>query len=105
RIARSNGISRAAMNICVPGWRADMTRERKLDQATGEQAAEAWEAFHETDEASATEHREFGMWMLHSPKHVEAYLRVSRTMQALRSGAIRWPDTPAETLVREARAE
>jgi len=80
-----------------------MTRERRLDQVTGEQAAEAWETFHGTDEPSAGEHREFGTWMLHSPKHVEAYLRVSRTMQTLRSGAIQWPDTPAETLIQEAR--
>lgn len=92
------------MTTCVPGWGADMTPERKLDQATSEQAAEAWEAFHGTEEASATEHREFGAWMVRSPQHIEAYLRISRTMQALRSAAIQWPETSAETLIWEARA-
>lgn len=81
-----------------------MTRERKLDPATSEQAAHAWEAFHGADEASTTEHREFGVWMLRSPEHIEAYLRVSRAMHALRSADIRWPDTSAETLISEARA-
>jgi transmembrane sensor len=82
-----------------------MTREtRKPDPAIGEQAALAWETFHGTGEASATEHREFGAWMVRSPQNIEAYLRVSRTMRTLRSEGIRWPDTPAETLIREARA-
>jgi len=81
-----------------------MTREIKLDQSTGEQAAEAWEMFHGTDEATPAEHREFGTWMLRSPEHIAAYLRVARTMRTLRSADIRWPDTSAETLIREARA-
>jgi transmembrane sensor len=81
-----------------------MTRERKLPPATSEQAAQAWEAFHRTNEASATEHRELGAWTRRSPEHIEAYLRVSRTMHALRSPDLRWPDTPVETLIREAKA-
>jgi transmembrane sensor len=80
-----------------------MTRERELDQATGEQAAEAWEAFHGADEASPEAHRDFGAWVLRSPEHIAAYLRVARTMRTLRSAEIRWPDTPVETLIREAR--
>jgi transmembrane sensor len=81
-----------------------MTRERKLDSTTREQAAEAWETFHGSDEATSAEHRDFGDWMLRSPEHIAAYLRVARTMRTLRSADIRWPDTPAQTLIREARA-
>jgi transmembrane sensor len=81
-----------------------MTREKNLDPSTREQAAQAWETFHGTDEASATEHREFGAWAMRSPEHIEAYLRVARTMQALKSEDIRWPNTSAEELIREAKA-
>lgn len=81
-----------------------MTREKNLDPSTREQAAQAWETFHGTDEASTTEHREFGAWVMRSPEHIEAYLRVSRTMQALKSEDIRWPNTSAEELIREAKA-
>jgi transmembrane sensor len=81
-----------------------MTRKKPLDRATNEQAAEAWEAFHGADEASAAEHREFGDWMVRSPEHIEAYLRVARTMQSLRSPDIRWPDASADELIREAKA-
>jgi transmembrane sensor len=80
-----------------------MKRERQLNRDATEQAAEAWETFHGEDGASASEHREFGEWMRRSPEHVEAYLRISRTLHALQSGEIQWPDTPMETLVREAR--
>src|SRR5262249_51335184 len=93
-----------AMTTCVPGWRADMTREPKLDRATTERAAEAWEVFHGKDEPTPADHDEFGKWMLNSPRHVEAYLRVSRTMQTLRSEDMRWPDTSTDELVREAKA-
>jgi len=81
-----------------------MTRDRMLDQANGEQAAEAWETFHGNEDATPAEHREFGAWMMRSPEHLAAYLRVARTMRALRSAQIRWPDTSPETLIREARA-
>ena len=81
-----------------------MTREKNLDPSTREQAAQAWETFHGTEEASATEHREFGAWAMRSPEHIEAYLRVARTMQALKSEDIRWPSTSAEELIREAKA-
>ena len=81
-----------------------MTREKNLDPSTREQAAQAWETFHGTEEASATEHREFGAWAMRSPEHIEAYLRVARTMQAMKSKDIRWPNTSAEELIREAKA-
>lgn len=80
-----------------------MKRDRQLSRDATEQAAEAWETFHGADGASASDHREFGEWMRRSPEHVEAYLRISRTMHTLQSPGIRWPDTPAETLIREAR--
>jgi transmembrane sensor len=81
-----------------------MRRERTMDPGIGEHAAQAWETFHGTDEASQSEHREFGAWMMRSPEHIEGYLRVARTMQTLRSEQIRWPDTSLEVLVREAKA-
>ena len=81
-----------------------MKREKTLSRDVTEQAAEAWETFQGTDEASPSEHRDFDDWMRRSPEHVEAYLRVFRTMHTLRSQDIRWPDTPAETLIREARS-
>ena len=80
-----------------------MNRERKLSREAGEQAAEAWEALQRPGETSTSEQREHSEWMLRSPENVESYLRVSRTMQTLRSPSIRWPDTSAETLIREAR--
>jgi len=80
-----------------------MTRDRKLNRAVGEQAAEAWETFHGTEEASPVEHRDFGAWMVRSPENIEAYVRVSRTMRTLKAAHIRWPDTPVETLIREAK--
>lgn len=81
-----------------------MTREKNLDPSTHEQAAQAWETFHGTDEASAAEYREFGAWVMRSPEHVQAYLRVARTMQAVKSADIRWPNIPSEALIHEARA-
>ncbi|MBS0422265.1 MAG: FecR domain-containing protein [Proteobacteria bacterium] len=80
-----------------------MQKERELSRVATEQAAEAWETFNGTEEASASEHREFGEWMRRSPEHVEAYLRIARTMNTLHSQNVRWPDTSAEVLVREAR--
>ncbi len=41
---------------------------------------------------------------MRSPEHIEAYLRIARTMQALKSEDIRWPSTSAEELIREAKA-
>lgn len=82
----------------------DMTRDRKPDRVTGEQAAEAWETFHGANQASDAEHREFAAWITRSPENVAAYLRVSRALQSLRSADMRWPDTSAQTLIREAKA-
>jgi transmembrane sensor len=81
-----------------------MTREKELPASIGEYAALAWETFHGADEASVADHREFAEWIARSPEHVEAYLRVARTMTSLKSPAMSWPDTSAEELIRAAKA-
>lgn len=81
-----------------------MTREKELAAAIGEQAALAWETFQGSEQASAAEHREFADWIARSPEHVEAYLRVARTMTALKSSKVVWPDSSAEALIRAAKA-
>jgi transmembrane sensor len=67
-----------------------------------EQAAEWWVLLH-SDGASATDHREFGEWVARSPERVAAYLQTARLSNALQSGAVRWPDTTPEVLIREAQ--
>jgi transmembrane sensor len=80
-----------------------MKREKELSASVGEQAALYWEIFHGGEDASPAEHREFGDWVARSPEHVEAYLRVARTMATLASRDIRWPEASAEDLIRDAR--
>ena len=67
-----------------------------------EQAAEWWVLLH-SDAASAADHREFGEWVARSPERVAAYLQTARLSSALQSDTVRWPDTPPEALIREAR--
>lgn len=80
-----------------------MKRDKELSASVSEQAALYWETFHGGAEASSVEHREFGDWVARSPEHVEAYLRVARTMGALGSRRLNWPTTPAEELLHDAR--
>ena len=68
-----------------------------------EQASHWWELLHSED-ASSSDQREFGEWVARSPERVEAYLQTARLVKAVKSPKLVWPSTPAEVLVREAKA-
>jgi len=68
-----------------------------------EQACHWWELLH-SDSASNSDHREFGEWVARSPERVEAYLQMARLVKAIKSPRLIWPSTPAEVLIREAKA-
>ena len=80
-----------------------MAVESDVTISIAEQAAHWWVVFHDGD-ASMDDHREFREWVVRSPERVEAYLRISLLNQALRVPTVRWPDTPAQVLVRESIA-
>jgi transmembrane sensor len=80
-----------------------MTKESDVAVSIAEQAAHWWVVFHDGD-ASMDDHREFCEWVVRSPERVEAYLRIARLNQALKSPRVRWPETPAQALVRESIA-
>jgi transmembrane sensor len=67
-----------------------------------EQAAHWWELL-ESDSATSSDHREFGEWVAKSPERVEAFLQTARLVKAAKSARIKWPTTPAEVLVRDAK--
>lgn len=68
-----------------------------------EEAAYWWTVLH-GDGATAADRREFLAWVSRSPERVEAYLEMARLISALGSDTVRWPDTSAEALIREAIA-
>jgi transmembrane sensor len=68
------------------------------------QAARWWILLNEASATSA-DHRAFGEWVTRSPERVEAFLKTVRVTKALQSEAVRWPDTPINTLIREAKAD
>ena len=68
-----------------------------------EQASHWWELLH-SDSASNADHHEFGEWVARSPERVEAYLQTARLVKAIKSPRLIWPNTPAEVLIREAKA-
>jgi len=55
-------------------------------------------------DATAADHHAFGEWVARSPERVEAFLQTARLTRALQSKEVRWPDTPVETLLREAKS-
>jgi transmembrane sensor len=71
--------------------------------AISDEAAQWWVTLHD-DGCSTDEHRAFAEWVSRSPERVEAYLRLASLHGALRTGDVRWPDIPAESLIEEARA-
>ena len=71
--------------------------------AVTEQASQWWVLLN-SGPATAEEHRAFGEWVARSPERVEAFLQTARITKALKSPALRWPDTPVEELAREIRA-
>jgi transmembrane sensor len=80
-----------------------MTRENEELTLISEQAAQWWDAFHNED-ASAAEKREFVEWVTRGPDRVEACLHVARVHAAVARADVRWPQTSAEDLVRDALA-
>ena len=73
-----------------------------LQVPIAEQAAQWWVILH-SEGATGADHREFGEWVARSPERVEAYLQTARLVHALKSPTVRWPTTPAEQLIREAK--
>ena len=80
-----------------------MERSTNPARPWSEEAAHWWTLLH-GDGATTEDRREFLSWVARSPDRIEAYLRVERLMSVLGSGQVRWPDTPAEVLIREAKA-
>jgi transmembrane sensor len=66
-----------------------------------EQAAHWWVVCRD-ENVSAAERREFGEWVVRAPERVEAYLRLAGVHGALARSELRWPETPADRLIREA---
>jgi len=80
-----------------------MTRMTDSTRSYFEQAAHWWSLLHE-EGASAVHRREFLAWATRSPERIGAYLEMERLAAALRARRVRWPDSPAEVLIREAKA-
>jgi transmembrane sensor len=91
------------MNDCVRRWRIEVASDMEPTTSILEQASHWWELFH-SDGASNSDHREFGEWVARSPERVEAYLQTARLVKAIKSPRVIWPSTPAEVLIREAKA-
>jgi transmembrane sensor len=53
--------------------------------------------------ATRADKRAFAEWVCRSPERVEAYIQAARLTKALRSKKLRWPDTPLDILIREAK--
>jgi transmembrane sensor len=91
------------MNDCAKRWRIEVASDMESTASILEQASHWWELLH-SESASSTDHREFGEWVARSPERVEAYLQTARLVQAIKSPRLRWPNTPAEVLILEAKA-
>ena len=76
-----------------------------IDSTTSitEQASAWWILLNHGD-ATAADHQAFGEWVARSPERVEAFLQTARLTRALQSKGVQWPDTPVETLIREAKS-
>jgi transmembrane sensor len=79
-----------------------MTRDNEEVMSISDQAAHWWVVFRDAD-ATPAEKREFVNWARRAPEHVAASLRMARVQAALRGPGIRWPDVPADVLIREAQ--
>src|ERR1700734_3584180 len=90
------------MNDCARRWRTEVASEMESTTSVLEQASHWWELLH-GESAPTNDHREFGEWVARSPERVEAYLQTARLVHALKSPTVRWPTTPAEQLIREAK--
>lgn len=83
--------------------KTDHSDETDVATALQEQATHWWVVLH-GESASAADRREFGEWVARSPERIAAYLRTERLMRALASDQVSWPASPAEELIREAKA-
>jgi transmembrane sensor len=81
-----------------------MPSEKDIPVSIAEQAAQWWVTLNGGEEISASTQREFGAWVTQAPEFIAAYLRTALLMKAVKSRKIRWPETPAEELIREAKA-
>lgn len=70
--------------------------------AISDEAAQWWVTLR-SDSCTPDEHRAFAEWVTRSPERVEAYLRLASLHSALRAGNVRWPDTPTDALIEEAK--
>jgi len=77
----------------------------EIDSTTSitEQASAWWMLLNHGD-ATPADHHAFGEWVARSPERVEAFLQTARLTRALQSKELQWPDTPVETLIREAKS-
>src|SRR5687768_1668288 len=80
-----------------------MSRKDEEIISIPDQGARWWDVLR-GEEASAIDKREFVGWVVQAPEHVEATLRMVRVHKALSRPGVRWPDTAAETLIREAKS-
>ncbi len=81
----------------------DYSHEIDSTASITEQASAWWMLLNHGD-ATPADHHAFGEWVARSPERVEAYLQTARLTRALQSGDLQWPDTPVETLIREAKS-
>jgi len=81
----------------------DYTHEIDPTAPVTEQACAWWMLLNHAD-ATPADHHAFGEWVARSPERVEAFLQTAKLTRALQSKELQWPDTPVETLIREARS-
>lgn len=80
-----------------------MARTTDGSRSWFQEAAHWWMLLH-GEGLTGADRRGFLTWVSRSPERIEAYLEVARLMAALGSREVPWPDTPAETLIREAKS-
>ncbi len=80
-----------------------MATENDQLGSVSEQAAHWWVVFRDGADTPVAR-REFSEWVVRSPERVEAYLRVARVQAALARPDLRWPETPADLLIRDSIA-
>ena len=80
-----------------------MTYDNGELASISQQAADWWVVLHNAN-PSAPEKREFVEWVARAPECVEACLRVAQVHAAVSRADVRWPETSAAELVRDALA-
>jgi transmembrane sensor len=80
-----------------------MTHDNEELTSISQQAAHWWVVLHNAN-PTASEKREFVEWVTRAPECVEACLRVALVHAAVSRSEVRWPETSAEELVRDALA-